>query len=138
MVIDKIVKEQKIPVYGDGKNVRDWLHVSDHVEALERIFHHGTPGQTYLVGGNCEIPNIELVERLCRLCDEELGRGPGSAKKLIRFVKDRAGHDFRYAVDATRIAEKLDWTPKVEIDQGLRATVRWYLDNQEWCREVRG
>lgn len=137
VVIDKIVKGEKIPVYGDGKNVRDWLHVQDHVAALASIFERGEPGQTYLVGGDCEVPNIELVQRLCRLCDQELGRAEGQAEALISFVKDRAGHDFRYAIDASRIRDELGWEPQVEIGAGLRQTVRWYLDHQDWCQEVR-
>ncbi len=120
----------ELPVYGDGKNVRDWLFVEDHCRALDLVFHTGKTGQTYNIGGHNEIANVDLVRSICRLLDEELG---GKAReRLIKFVTDRPGHDRRYAIDATRIAEELGWKPQHTFDEGLRRTIRWYLDNNDW------
>jgi dTDP-glucose 4,6-dehydratase len=122
-----------LPVYGDGKNVRDWLYVGDHCQALDVVIHSGTPGETYNIGGNNEVENINLVQMLCKLMDElapELPVRP--CEELIVFVKDRLGHDRRYAIDATKIKTQLGWTPSVTIAQGLRLTVEWYLTHRDW------
>lgn len=121
---------KELPVYGDGKQVRDWLYVEDHCEALDLVFHKGKSGETYNVGGHNEIENIELVLLLCRVLDEILGGGP--REELIRFVKDRPGHDRRYAIDPSFIRQELGWTPRHTFEQGLRRTVQWYLDHNEW------
>ena len=132
LMIRNAVAGMKLPVYGDGRHVRDWLYVQDHCEALDLVFHRGEPGRTYNIGGDNEIENIELVRMICRLLDEMLGGGP--REELITFVKDRPGHDRRYAIDATRIREELGWRPRHTFAEGLRATVRWYLDNEEWLQ----
>ncbi len=122
-----------LPVYGDGKNVRDWLYVGDHCSALDVVIHRGLPGETYNIGGNNEVQNIHLVEMLCELMDELAPDLPvRPAKKLITFVKDRPGHDRRYAIDATKIKTQLAWTPSITVEQGLRLTVEWYLNHRDW------
>jgi dTDP-glucose 4,6-dehydratase len=122
-----------LPVYGDGKNVRDWLYVGDHCSALDVVIHRGLPGETYNIGGNNEVQNIHLVEMLCDLMDELAPDLPvRPAKKLITFVKDRPGHDRRYAIDATKIKTQLGWTPSITVEQGLRLTVEWYLNHRDW------
>ncbi|MBW4507907.1 MAG: dTDP-glucose 4,6-dehydratase [Scytonematopsis contorta HA4267-MV1] len=122
-----------LPVYGDGKNVRDWLYVGDHCSALDVVIHRGLPGETYNIGGNNEVKNIHLVEMLCELMDELAPDLPvRPAKKLITFVKDRPGHDRRYAIDATKIKTQLGWTPSIKVEQGLRLTVEWYLNHRDW------
>jgi dTDP-glucose 4,6-dehydratase len=123
LMINNIVARLPLPVYGDGSNVRDWIWVGDHVEAIDTIFHHGTPGETYLAGGGNEIRNIDLVRTLVRLVDEALGRPPGASNDLITFVADRAGHDFRYAADISKISRELGWHPQVDFAEGLRRTV---------------
>ncbi len=125
-----------IPVYSKGENVRDWLHVDDHCEALMRMLHNGLAGETYLVGGSGECSNLELLRLLLTIVDEELGRTPESSWKLIKFVKDRPGHDFRYAIDASKLVTELGWAPNHTLEEGLRATVRWYLSNQPWLQSV--
>ncbi|MCU0540908.1 MAG: dTDP-glucose 4,6-dehydratase [Oscillatoriaceae cyanobacterium Prado104] len=122
-----------LPVYGDGQNVRDWLFVLDHCRALDTVIHRGQPGETYNVGGNNEVKNIDLVKMLCQLMDELAPDLPvRPCEKLITFVKDRPGHDRRYAIDATKIKTELGWTPSVTVEEGLRKTVEWYLANREW------
>ena len=121
---------KKLPVYGDGKHVRDWLYVEDHCEALNLVFHKGESGQTYNIGAHNEMENIELVQLLCRILDETLGGGPH--EDLIEFVPDRPGHDRHYAIDSTRIIKELGWRPKVSFEEGLKKTVHWYLDNKTW------
>ncbi len=123
----------KLPVYGDGSNVRDWLYVEDHCRALDIVFHKGLSGETYNIGGHNEITNLELVGKICTLLDSIIGGGP--REKLIEFVTDRPGHDHRYAIDATKIEKELGWTPDVSFDEGLARTIRWYLDNEEWLEE---
>ena len=126
-----------LPVYGDGQNIRDWLYVGDHCSAIDCVIHHSSPGETYNIGGNNEVKNIDLVTMLCDLMDElapELPIRP--AKQLITFVKDRPGHDRRYAIDATKIRTKLGWTPSVTVEEGLRRTVQWYLDHPEWWQPL--
>jgi dTDP-glucose 4,6-dehydratase len=125
-----------LPVYGDGKNVRDWLYVEDHCEAIATVLRNGLPGQTYNIGGWNEKPNIEIVETICDLVDEMASRAEGSRRSLITFVKDRPGHDRRYAMDATKIERALGWKPKETFETGIRKTVRWYLENEAWARDV--
>jgi len=137
VVIESCLQRRPIPVYGDGMNVRDWLFVRDHAEALWLVLTRGRNGETYNIGGHNEWPNLRIVERICDLVDElrpELG---GSTRRLIRFVKDRPGHDRRYAIDASKIQRELGWTPAHTFDDGLRETVRWYLDHQAWTHAVR-
>lgn len=136
VVIRKLVQRQSIPVYGDGLNVRDWLFVLDHAEALWCVLRKGRAGQTYNVGGNNEASNLRIVERICDLIDElrpELG---GNSRNLITFVNDRPGHDRRYAIDATKICRELGWEPAHDFDAGLRFTVSWYLENDQWVEAV--
>ncbi|MCC3433213.1 MAG: dTDP-glucose 4,6-dehydratase, partial [Microcoleus sp. PH2017_04_SCI_O_A] len=122
-----------LPVYGDGQNVRDWLYVLDHCRALDAVIHRGQPGETYNVGGNNEVKNLDLVKMLCQLMDELAGDLPARpCEQLISFVKDRAGHDRRYAIDANKIKTELGWTPSVTVEEGLRQTVEWYLAHREW------
>jgi len=128
---------KKIPVYGQGANVRDWLHVEDHCGALDLVIRRGQPGRTYNVGGRNERTNLEVVHSLCDVMDELRPRSGGvSHRELIAFVPDRPGHDLRYAIDSSRITTELGWQPAHDFDSGLRATVEWYLDNQAWCEEV--
>ena len=136
LIIHNIVAEKALPVYGKGENVRDWLYVEEHVEAIDTIFHSGKVGETYNIGGNNERRNIEVVNTLCDLVDAALGRPAGSARKRITFVKDRAGHDHRYAIDASKIKNELGWEPRKSFEEGLQQTVDWYLDHQDWVREV--
>ena len=121
---------KQLPVYGDGRQVRDWLYVEDHCEALELVFYEGETGETYNIGGHNEIENIELVRMLCRMLDDLLGGGP--REDMIEFVKDRPGHDHRYAIDPGYIKKKLGWVPRHTFEQGLRLTIQWYLDHEEW------
>jgi dTDP-glucose 4,6-dehydratase len=125
-----------LPVYGDGKNVRDWLYVEDHCEAIATVLRSGRPGETYNIGGWNERPNIEIVETICDLVDEMAPRAAVSRRNLITFVKDRPGHDRRYALDACKIERELGWKPKATFESGIRKTVRWYLENEEWVRDV--
>ncbi|MEI6340725.1 MAG: dTDP-glucose 4,6-dehydratase [Verrucomicrobiota bacterium] len=136
VVIQKVLHRQPIPVYGDGMNVRDWLYVSDHCEALWEVVTCGANGETYNIGGHNEWPNLRIVELICDLIDElrpELG---GGSRKLITFVKDRPGHDRRYAIDASKIQRELGWTPAHTFETGIRETIQWYLANDAWAREV--
>ena len=136
LMINNIKHNKELPVYGDGKYTRDWLWVSDHAEAIDAVFHKGTIGETYNIGGNNEWKNIDLVELLCDTMDELLGRTVGSSRSLIRFVKDRPGHDRRYAIDASKIKNDLNWEPKVMMKEGLKATAEWYLSNTEWMENI--
>ncbi len=136
LVINNIREQRPIPVYGDGKYTRDWLWVGDHAEAIDLLFHRGRAGETYNIGGNSEWKNIDLVNLLCDLTDEALGREPGSSRKLITFVKDRPGHDRRYAIDASKIQNELGWKPSVRAEEGFRQTIHWYLDNRAWLDNV--
>ena len=135
-MIHNIMQQKPLPVYGEGTNVRDWLWVEDHARAIDLIFHEGTIGCNYNIGGWNEWRNIDLVHELCTIMDEYLERESGESAKLITFVKDRAGHDQRYAIDATRLHRELGWKPSISFEEGLRNTVRWYLDNQDWVDEV--
>ncbi|MGY6531688.1 dTDP-glucose 4,6-dehydratase [Glycocaulis sp.] len=136
VVILKALAGQPIPVYGKGENVRDWLHVEDHAEALLTILERGKPGETYNVGGNAEARNIDLVRAICAVLDEVRPREAGAYAELISFVTDRPGHDFRYAIDASKIKRELGWEPSMTLEEGLKATVRWYLDNEPWWRAI--
>jgi dTDP-glucose 4,6-dehydratase len=136
VVIQSLLARKAVPVYGDGMNVRDWLYVRDHAEALWTVLRRGKPGETYNVGGHNEWANIRIVELICDLVDEFAPQLGGGSRKLITFVKDRPGHDRRYAIDAARIERELGWVPAHRFEQGIRETVRWYLDNQEWVKTV--
>ncbi|MFO7823989.1 MAG: dTDP-glucose 4,6-dehydratase [Cyclobacterium sp.] len=131
------IKERKpLPVYGKGENVRDWLYVEDHARAIDEVFHKGLPGQTYNIGGFNEWKNIAIVELLCQIMDRKLGRAEGESAKLITFVKDRAGHDLRYAIDAQKINKELGWEPSLTFEVGIEKTVDWYLENESWLKGV--
>ena len=136
LMINNIKHQKSLPIYGKGENVRDWLWVEDHAIAIDLIFHNGELGETYNIGGHNEWKNIDLVHLLCDIMDEELNRSKGESRKLITYVKDRAGHDMRYAIDATKINDKLGWKPSVTFEQGLRNTVKWYLSNEKWLNDV--
>lgn len=137
LMIINILLGKPLPIYGDGQNVRDWLYVEDHCSAIDTVIHKGAPGETYNVGGNNEVKNIDLVWQLCSLMDEMAPELPvRPSEKLITFVKDRPGHDRRYAIDATKIRTQLGWTPSVTVEEGLRRTVRWYLDNPQWWQPL--
>lgn len=136
LMINNIINEKPLPVYGDGKNIRDWLWVEDHARAIDVIFHTGRVGESYNVGGLNEWTNLDLVHHLCALMDRKLNRSEGTSKKLITYVKDRAGHDLRYAIDASKLENELGWKPSIQFEEGLEKTVDWYLENQEWVAEV--
>jgi len=137
VVIDRVIHRQSIPVYGDGMNVRDWLYVGDHAEALAQVLLRGRDGETYNIGGHNEWPNLRIVELICDLIDEFRPDLGGSSRRLITFVKDRPGHDRRYAIDASKIEQELGWRPGHTFEQGLRETVRWYLDHQDWVARAK-
>ena len=136
LVINNIKNRKPLPIYGDGKYTRDWLWVGDHVEALDLIFHQGIIGESYNIGGNNEWKNIDLVEKLCDILDELLGNTIGDSRNLITFVKDRPGHDRRYAIDASKIKKELGWEPKINAQDGLRITAQWYVGNEKWLKNV--
>ena len=136
VVIQSVLARKTVPVYGDGMNVRDWLYVRDHAEALWTVLRQGKLGETYNVGGHNEWANIRIVELICDLIDEMQPQLGGNSRKLITFVKDRPGHDRRYAIDATKIHQELGWIPAHKFEQGIRETVRWYLENQNWVNTV--
>jgi dTDP-glucose 4,6-dehydratase len=136
LTVNNIKLNKNLPIYGKGENVRDWLYVGDHIEAIDLIFHKGKDGETYNIGGNNERKNIDLVRLICRISDRLLGRGEGCAEKLITFVKDRAGHDLRYAIDSSKLQNELGWKPSVTLEQGMELTVKWYLENEEWLHNV--
>jgi dTDP-glucose 4,6-dehydratase len=136
LAINNIKNNQSVPVYGKGENVRDWLWVEDHARAIDVIFHEAKTGETYNIGGHNEWKNIDLIHLLCNIMDEKLGRAAGESAKLITFVTDRAGHDLRYAIDSTKLQEKLNWVPSLQFEEGLAKTVDWYLENEEWLNNV--
>jgi dTDP-glucose 4,6-dehydratase len=136
LMIRNIIAQKPLPVYGEGTNVRDWLYVTDHVEAIDLIFHKGEAGETYTIGGDTEKRNIDLVHILCDQMDAALGRDAGTSRKLITYVRDREGHDFRYAIDATKIRTTLGWTPQTSFDDGMKHTVKWYLEHQSWVEHI--
>lgn len=136
LFIHNIIEKKPLPVYGDGLYTRDWLYVKDHARAIDTIFHKGKPGETYNIGGFNEWRNIDLVKLLCSLMDQKLGRAKGESEQLITYVKDRPGHDRRYAIDASKIKEQFGWEPSVTFEQGLAETIDWYLNNTEWLQRV--
>ena len=134
--INNIKHNLPIPIYGKGENVRDWLWVNDHARAIDTIFHNGVNGETYNIGGNNEWTNIDLIQELCKIMDKKLGRAAGESAKLITYVKDRAGHDLRYAIDSSKLQRELGWKPSLQFEEGLEKTVDWYLANQEWMDNI--
>lgn len=136
LFIHNIVEEKPLPVYGDGQYTRDWLYVVDHARAIDLVYHEGENGETYNIGGFNEWTNLDLIKVLCAQMDEKLGREKGSSEKLITYVKDRPGHDRRYAIDATKINKELGWGPSVTFEKGLAITIDWYLSNAEWLKNV--
>jgi|TARA_E500000318_G_scaffold111768_1_gene131650 dTDP-glucose 4,6-dehydratase len=136
LFINNIINNKPLPVYGDGNYTRDWLYVKDHARAIDLVFHEGINGETYNIGGFNEWKNIDLVRLLCKLMDKKLGRKEGASEELITFVKDRPGHDLRYAIDATKINKELGWSPSVTFEQGLELTIEWYFENPEWLEHV--
>ncbi|WP_295119194.1 dTDP-glucose 4,6-dehydratase [uncultured Chitinophaga sp.] len=136
LAIHNIKNNKPVPVYGKGENVRDWLFVEDHARAIDTIFHNGRIGETYNIGGFNEWKNIDLIHLLCKVMDKKLGREEGASAKLITFVKDRAGHDLRYAIDATKLNKELGWEPSLQFEEGLEKTVEWYLANEAWLDNV--
>jgi dTDP-glucose 4,6-dehydratase len=136
LMINNILNNKPLPVYGKGENVRDWLYVEDHARAIDDIFHKGANGDTYNIGGHNEWKNIDLVLLLCQVMDNKLGREQGTSENLISYVTDRAGHDLRYAIDATKLKNELGWEPSLQFEEGLNKTVDWYLDNTAWLEEI--
>ena len=136
LFINNILNDKPLPVYGDGNYTRDWLYVVDHAIAIDLVFHKGVKHETYNIGGFNEWKNIDLVKVLCRQMDEKLERDPGTSEKLITYVKDRPGHDLRYAIDASKINKDLDWSPSVTFEEGLSQTIDWYLNNEKWLKNV--
>jgi dTDP-glucose 4,6-dehydratase len=136
LVINNIKNNKPIPVYGKGENIRDWLYVEDHAAAIDLIFHKCTIGETYNIGGENEWKNIDLIKLLCTIMDTRLGRKSGTSESLITYVKDRAGHDMRYAIDSSKLSRELGWSPSLDFERGLEKTVDWYLTNQKWMDRV--
>ena len=137
LFIQNIINNKPLPVYGDGNYTRDWLYVLDHARGIDSVFHHGKRNRTYNIGGFNEWKNIDLIKLLCELMDKKLDRPEGSSLKLIEFVKDRPGHDFRYAIDASRINSELGWKPSLEFREGLGRTIEWYLENTIWLERIK-
>ncbi len=136
LFINNIINKKPLPVYGKGENIRDWLYVIDHAEAIDLIFHKGKIGETYNIGGHNEWKNIDLIKLLCKIMDKKLNRPEKTSESLIAYVKDRAGHDLRYAIDASKLQNELGWKPSIQFEEGLEKTVDWYLDNEEWLKNV--
>lgn len=136
LMINNIKNNKPLPVYGKGENVRDWLYVIDHARAIDEVFHKGKLGETYNIGGFNEWKNIDIVHLLCGIMDKKLGRQEGESSQLITFVTDRAGHDLRYAIDASKVMNELGWEPSLQFEEGLEKTVDWYLENEEWLERV--
>ena len=136
LAINNIKNNKPVPVYGKGENIRDWLWVEDHASAIDVIFHGAKTGETFNIGGHNEWKNIDLIHLLCKIMDEKLNRTAGESAKLITFVTDRAGHDLRYAIDSTKLQQKLNWVPSLQFEEGLAKTVDWYLANEEWLNNV--
>ncbi|MFT6866710.1 MAG: dTDP-glucose 4,6-dehydratase [Cyclobacteriaceae bacterium] len=136
LTINNIKENKSIPVYGKGENIRDWLFVEDHARAIDVIFHDGKDGETYNIGGFNEWTNIDLVKLLCKIMDNKLNRESGTSEKLITYVTDRAGHDMRYAIDASKLKNELGWEPSLQFEEGLEKTVEWYLANEKWLNDV--
>lgn len=136
LMIHNILHNLPLPVYGEGLNIRDWLYVEDHAEAIDLIYHNGRAGETYNIGGGTECKNIDLVRMLCKLMDDKMGRLLGSSEELIRYVEDRAGHDHRYAIDYSKLKKELGWTPSTDFASGLSKTIDWYMNNEGWVKRV--
>ena len=136
LAINNIKNNRPIPVYGKGENIRDWLYVIDHARAIDAVFHKGKDGETYNIGGFNEWTNIDLIKLLCTIMDEALERIPGTSEQLITYVTDRAGHDLIYAIDASKITKELGWQPSLQFEEGLKKTVYWYLENEDWLQNV--
>jgi dTDP-glucose 4,6-dehydratase len=134
--INNIRNNKPIPIYGKGENIRDWLYVVDHARAIDLIYHKGKVGETYNIGGHNEWTNIDLIKLLCSIMDKKLDRKPGASAELITYVKDRAGHDLRYAIDSTKIKKELGWLPSLQFEEGLAKTVDWYLANEQWMNNI--
>lgn len=136
LFIHNIKNNKPLPVYGKGENVRDWLYVEDHTAAIDLIFHKGRNGETYNIGGNNEWTNIDLIRVVCKTMDRKLNRDEGSSEQLITFVKDRAGHDMRYAIDSSKLQNELNWKPSLQFEEGIEKTINWYLENEDWLNNV--
>lgn len=136
LFIHNICNKKALPVYGKGENVRDWLWVEDHAIAIDLIYHQGKVGDTYTIGGNNEWKNIDLIHLMCEILDKKLGRNAGDSAALITYVKDRSGHDFRYAIDSSKLMRELKWSPSLNFEQGLEKTIDWYLQNEAWLENV--
>lgn len=136
LFIHNIKNNKPLPVYGKGENVRDWLYVEDHTAAIDLIFHKGRNGETYNIGGNNEWTNIDLIRVVCKTMDKKLNRDEGSSEQLITFVKDRAGHDMRYAIDSSKLQTELNWKPSLQFEEGIEKTINWYLENEDWLNNV--
>lgn len=136
LMINNIINNKPLPVYGKGENIRDWLYVEDHARAIDAIFHKGKPGEVYNIGGNNEWKNIDLIMLLCRIMDKKLNRKDGESEKQVSYVKDRPGHDLRYAIDASKLTGETGWRPETSFETGLEKTVDWYLTNREWLKNV--
>ena len=136
LAIQNIRHNKPIPIYGKGENIRDWLYVEDHASAIDLVFHEGENGETYNIGGHNEWTNIALIRQLCITMDKKLDREPGSSEQLITYVKDRAGHDLRYAIDSSKIQRELGWKPSLQFEEGIEKTVEWYLNNTDWLENV--
>jgi dTDP-glucose 4,6-dehydratase len=136
LMINNILHKKPLPIYGKGENIRDWLWVEDHASAIDAIFHKGTVGESYNVGGLNEWTNIDLVKYLCKVMDQKLNRSEGESERLLTYVTDRAGHDMRYAIDASKLEKELGWKPSITFEKGLELTVDWYLNNSEWMEQV--
>tara|TARA_A100001015_G_C14555697_1_gene543279 strand:+ start:27 stop:485 length:459 start_codon:yes stop_codon:yes gene_type:complete len=133
---NKALSNKKIPIYGDGQQIRDWIHVNDHCDAIITVLKNGIPGETYNIGGKCEKSNIDLVNLICELLDAKCSKGNESYKNQIQFVKDRLGHDRRYAIDNSKIEKNLGWSPKIDFESGIKQTIDWYMNNKVWVNGV--
>lgn len=136
LCINNITNKKPLPIYGKGENIRDWLYVVDHARAIDDVFHKGKDGETYNIGGFNEWKNIDIVKVLCKVMDKKLGNPVGTSEQLITYVTDRAGHDLRYAIDATKIQKELGWEPSLQFEEGIEKTIQWYLDNQKWLENI--
>ena len=137
LFINNIFTGESLPIFGNGENIRDWIHVNDHVNAIDTIFHTGENKETYNIGGNNEFKNLEVAKLLCKIIDKKLENKVGTSDRLIRFVKDRPGHDIRYAINTSKIFNKLGWTPSILFESGLEQTVEWYLNNKDWLENIK-
>jgi len=136
LIINNIENKNPLPVYGKGLNIRDWLYVEDHAAAIDLIFHKGEDGKTYNIGGNNEWKNIDIVKKICEIMDRKSGQEKGTSEKLITYVKDRAGHDLRYAIDSTKLKKELGWKPSLQFEEGIEKTIDWYLANKAWMQRI--